>query len=98
MRGEAWISPAGINLGYLLVPLYGLLAINRTLKNELDLGGTMVGSNNWVISGKLSKTGVPIVSNDPHRNIEMPSLRYFIHLVAPGWNVIGGSIPRIPHA
>ena len=53
----------------------------------------MDGSNNWVVSGKLSPTGVPIVSNDPHRTIEMPSLRYFVHLVSPGWNVIGGGEP-----
>ncbi len=53
----------------------------------------MDGSNNWVVSGKLTTTGVPIVANDPHRNIEMPSLRYFVHLVSPGWNVIGGSEP-----
>ena len=51
------------------------------------------GSNNWVVSGKLSPTGVPILSNDPHRTIEMPSLRYFVHLVSPGWNVIGGGEP-----
>jgi penicillin G amidase len=51
------------------------------------------GSNNWVVSGKLSPTGTPIVSNDPHREIEMPSLRYFVHLVSPGWNVIGGTEP-----
>ena len=51
------------------------------------------GSNNWVVSGKLSPTGVPILSNDPHRNIEMPSLRYFVHMVSPGWNVIGGGEP-----
>jgi len=53
----------------------------------------MDGSNNWVVSGALSPTGVPIVSNDPHRTIEMPSLRYFVHMVAPGWSVIGGSEP-----
>jgi penicillin amidase len=53
----------------------------------------MDGSNNWVVSGRLSATGVPILSNDPHRTIEMPSLRYFVHLVAPGWNVIGGGEP-----
>ncbi len=51
------------------------------------------GSNNWVISGALSPTGVPILANDPHRRIEMPALRYFVHLVAPGWNVIGGGEP-----
>jgi penicillin amidase len=45
------------------------------------------------MSGELSPTGVPILANDPHRRIEMPALRYFVHLVAPGWNVIGGGEP-----
>ena len=53
----------------------------------------MDGSNNWVVSGKHTASGLPIVSNDPHRTIEMPSLRYFVHLNAPGWNVIGGGEP-----
>jgi len=51
------------------------------------------GSNNWVMSGRFTPTGVPILANDPHRRIEMPALRYFVHLVAPGWNVIGGGEP-----
>jgi penicillin amidase len=51
------------------------------------------GSNNWVVGGALSPTGVPILANDPHRRIEMPALRYFVHLVAPGWNVVGGGEP-----
>jgi penicillin amidase len=45
------------------------------------------------MSGSRSPSGVPILANDPHRRIEMPSLRYFSHLVAPGWNVIGASEP-----
>ncbi len=51
------------------------------------------GSNNWVMSAARSQTGAPILANDPHRRIEMPALRYFVHLVAPGWNVIGGGEP-----
>ena len=51
------------------------------------------GSNNWVMTGERSPSGVPILANDPHRRIEMPALRYFVHLVAPGWNVIGGGEP-----
>ncbi len=51
------------------------------------------GSNNWVMTGSRSPTGVPILANDPHRRIEMPALRYFVHLNAPGWNVIGGGEP-----
>ena len=51
------------------------------------------GSNNWVMAGRLSATGKPVVANDPHREIALPSLRYIVHLHAPGWNVIGASEP-----
>ena len=56
----------------------------------------MEGSNNWIISGEKSSSGFPMLANDPHRKIAVPSLRYIVHLVAPGWNVIGGGEPEIP--
>ena len=55
-----------------------------------------IGSNNWALSGKKSFNGFPILANDPHRSLSNPSLRYMAHLVAPGWNVIGGGEPEIP--
>jgi penicillin amidase len=55
-----------------------------------------IGSNNWVVSGRLTQTGFPYVVNDPHRSLAAPSLRYFVHLVAPGWDVIGGGEPVLP--
>lgn len=55
-----------------------------------------IGSNNWVVSGRLSESGYPIMANDPHRALSAPSLRYITHLVAPGWNVIGGGEPVLP--
>jgi penicillin amidase len=55
-----------------------------------------IGSNNWVVSGKLSESGYPLMMNDPHRHLEAPSLRYWVHLVAPGWDVIGGGEPALP--
>jgi penicillin G amidase len=51
------------------------------------------GSNNWVIAGAHTVTGKPLVSNDPHREVTNPSLRYIVHLNAPGWNVIGAGEP-----
>lgn len=54
------------------------------------------GSNNWVIDGRMSATGKPILANDPHRTIALPSLRYLVHLVGPGWNVIGAGEPALP--
>ena len=54
---------------------------------------TDLGSNNWVIGAAMSPTGKPIVANDPHRAVTNPSLRYIVHLNAPGWNAIGASQP-----
>lgn len=54
------------------------------------------GSNNWVIDGTMSATGKPLLANDPHRTIALPSLRYLVHLNAPGWNVIGAGEPALP--
>ncbi len=55
-----------------------------------------IGSNNWVVSGELTQDGWPMMINDPHRSQAIPSLRYWSHLVGPGWNVIGGGEPEIP--
>ena len=55
-----------------------------------------IGSNNWAISGNKSFNGFPLLANDHHRSLSNPSLRYMTHLVAPGWNVIGGGEPEIP--
>ena len=54
------------------------------------------GSNNWVISGRLTASGRVIVANDPHRNVANPSIRYIVHLRAPGWDVIGATEPPLP--
>jgi len=55
-----------------------------------------MGSNNWTVSGRLTESGYPILAGDPHRIQEVPSLRYWVHLNAPGWNVIGAGEPAIP--
>ena len=57
---------------------------------------SLEGSNNWTISGALTASGKPLLANDPHRVIALPSLRYMVHLVAPGWNVIGAGEPGLP--
>jgi len=54
------------------------------------------GSNNWVVAPSLSATGRPILANDPHRAVTLPSLRYLTHLEAPGLSVIGAGEPNLP--
>ncbi|MGE5622453.1 MAG: penicillin acylase family protein, partial [Bacillota bacterium] len=55
-----------------------------------------MGSNNWVIGGALSRTGKPLLANDPHLGLSAPALWYFAHLSAPGLNAIGATLPGIP--
>lgn len=59
-------------------------------------GERLDGSNNWVVAGARTKSGKPILANDPHRAIRVPSLRYFVHLTAPGWDVVGAGEPTLP--
>ncbi len=54
------------------------------------------GSNAWAVSGARSATGAPLLASDPHRAFAHPSLRYLVHLNAPGWNVIGAASPWLP--
>ena len=56
----------------------------------------MEGSNAWVVSPAKSATGRPILASDPHRSLSTPSLRYIVHLNAPGLNAIGGGEPALP--
>ncbi len=64
--------------------------------NDINIEKLNDGSNNWVVNGSKTKSGFPILANDPHRAITVPSLRYITHLQSPGWNVIGGGEPTIP--
>lgn len=75
-----------------ILPAYRSLA-GPTVEKRLREAPVDPGSNNWVVSGALSTTGKPVVANDPHRTVTLPSLRYIVHLNAPGWNVIGSSEP-----
>ncbi|MCA1186717.1 MULTISPECIES: penicillin acylase family protein [unclassified Saccharopolyspora] len=55
------------------------------------------GSNNWVLAGSRTRSGRPLLANDPHRAAAaLPGLRYIAHLSAPGFDVIGGGEPALP--
>jgi penicillin G amidase len=76
------------------VDLSGLLAVSSLFPDQF------AGSNNWVVSGKLTATGKPILSNDPHLALRTPSIWYQTHLVLNGkdgqMNVIGVIFPGAP--
>ena len=86
------VAPKGLDLSAIT---------NDILKDYTAAIGTVrfpgeQGSNNWVVDSSMTTTGMPLLANDPHRPIQLPSLRKTVHLVAPGWNVIGAGEPSLP--
>lgn len=84
-----------------LLPAYRSTAavdqLNQEQKVRFRLSDSLsIGSNNWVMRAEKMADGQTYMANDPHRTIAVPSLRYMAHLVAPGWDVIGGGEPEIP--
>lgn len=72
-----------------------------TWTEVLDIGDvvqrtTEEGSNNWAVHGSRTTSGRPVLASDPHRTHALPSLRYLVHLEAPGLNVIGAGEPCSP--
>jgi penicillin G amidase len=55
-----------------------------------------LGSNNWVVSGALTESGKPLLSNDPHIAHSVPSVWYMMQLEAPGLDVSGVTLPGAP--
>ncbi len=55
-----------------------------------------IGSNNWAVSGKKTASGNPILCNDPHLDLTLPSIWYEIQLHTPDMNAYGVSAPGIP--
>ncbi|GAB3267773.1 penicillin acylase family protein [Larkinella harenae] len=55
-----------------------------------------IGSNNWAVGPQKSATGYPILANDPHLTLSLPSIWYQIQLVTPTLNVYGVSLPGAP--
>lgn len=66
---------------------------NRLQVLEDDNG---IGSNNWAVSGKKTKSGYPILANDPHLALRMPSTWYMAELKCPSYHVMGAVIPGAP--
>ena len=57
---------------------------------------SFAASNNWVVSGKRTTTGKPLLANDPHLRPTAPSIWHMVHLAAPGVRVAGVTAPGLP--
>lgn len=68
------------------------------LQPFLDATGMGGGgcSNNWVVDGTRTASGKPMLANDPHLTVQLPSLWYELELNGPGFDVAGASLPGTP--
>lgn len=97
------VVPDGLDLSFFDEPtVKNLSSLLELMRDKIrfspteSVGGDTGGSNNWVVSGERTVTGKPLLANDPHRAITLPSNRYMVHLSCPGWNVIGATYPHLP--
>ena len=84
-------------------PLDGVEALRRAVQEAWPEENGLLGpdegdfgSNAWSISGKLTKSGLPLVGGDSHRALDTPSVYYQAHLSCPDFSIIGYSVPGMP--
>ncbi|MCX2727610.1 penicillin acylase family protein [Thermomicrobium sp. 4228-Ro] len=80
--------------------LHGLANLDLdALVHQLDalraFAGT-IASNNWVIAGRRTRSGRPILANDPHWSPLLPSFWYLAHLRTPEWAIAGATLIGTP--
>ncbi|MCX8112961.1 MAG: penicillin acylase family protein [Bacteroidia bacterium] len=76
--------------------LYSSAYIEDTVSSALEGSPVWVGSNNWALSGKKAATGYPLLANDPHLALNLPSIWLEMHLVAPNLNTYGVALLGAP--
>jgi len=78
-----------------LVSIYENLAIDETTTALFD--HWQVGaSNNWVVDGRHTQSGLPLLANDPHLELSSPSVWYLAHMSLQSGDVIGATIAGLP--
>jgi penicillin amidase len=73
-----------------------LLRIDRSLQMDFGLGGREIGSNNWVVAGSRTATGLPMLADDPHLSASIPSIWYLAELQGDQIHAIGATFPGLP--
>lgn len=87
------IVPTGVSF---LSLFQSMKDAERDVRALLQTDGSVMGSNNMVTSGMLTKSGKPILTNDPHLGTGQPAWWYEIHLKGGGINVSGICLPGMP--
>ena len=78
----------------LIIPLEAAASALTDALPGQDVSG--FGSNGWALSGEHTVSGKPLLANDPHLRLEVPSVWYLAHVSTPEFEVVGGTLPGLP--
>jgi penicillin amidase len=84
------LAPKNVDSLYLHVKGPGAAPMNASAPDKGN------GSNNWVVAGTKTKSGRPILCNDPHLGLNLPSLWYEVQITTPTHSTYGASFPGSP--
>ncbi len=73
-----------------------LIKVDQQFRALTGFVGTHIGSNNWVVNGKMSASGKPIIANDPHLAYNAPGRWFFVMLRSKDWNAEGFTVTGMP--
>ncbi len=54
------------------------------------------GSNSWAVHGSRTSTGLPVLCNDSHRQLDVPNVYWQVHLTCPSFDAVGATFPGVP--
>jgi penicillin amidase len=79
-----------------MVPIYRRLALDELYEALPALVGPNYASNNWVVDGKHSASGKPLLANDPHLGFTAPGFWYLARLKTPQHEITGATVAGVP--
>jgi len=74
----------------------GMVEIKTQMETLLGISGKEVGSNNWVVGGSRTDTGMPYLADDPHLGAGIPSIWYLAEMQGDRLHAIGATFPGLP--
>lgn len=76
--------------------LTDFINLAQATRAQLGMPPGVLGSNNWVVHGSRTRSGKPMLANDPHLGFSLPSVWYEMHLKAGAFEVMGQTLPGVP--
>jgi len=95
-KGTVFNKPGIVPVKPVLADSLYLTKKDMVTAGEISKPDVNNGSNNWVVAGSKTQSGAPILCNDPHLELSLPSIWYEIQLVTPNSNAYGVSLPGSP--